>query len=152
VAGCTYTNTAFDGASYQTLWPDGNTALHPTPLQFSSPETGQNYDVQYSRAGFETDLPAIEAGCNGVTGAGCTLIPTTDAGTPAAFYPFYTTTNTSGGCVWQFGNNIPGQISNYGDNAQYGSLLALSYTTDNGGSASFYNDFRNTIDNPCPAG
>ncbi len=37
VPGCTGTNDpGFDGASYLPLWPDGNTALHPTPVRFTS--------------------------------------------------------------------------------------------------------------------
>ena len=55
VAGCSFTNTGFDGASYQRLWPNGNTKVHPTPFQFSSPETGPGYSVQYAQAAFETD-------------------------------------------------------------------------------------------------
>jgi hypothetical protein len=152
VAGCTNTNTGFDGASYQRLWPDGNTNSHPTPFQFTSPETGPGYNVQYSQIGFETDLPATEGTCNPLTGAGCTLIPETDQAQPAAFYPFYTTTNTTGGCVWQFGNDIPGEISDFGQNGQYGNLLQLNYTQKGGSSANFYQDFRNVINNPCAQG
>jgi hypothetical protein len=152
VQGCTFTNTGFDGASYQRLWPDGNTAQHPTPFQVSSPRTGPRYSVQYQKAVFETDLPAIESACNPTTGVGCTLIPQTDLNQPAAFYPFFTSTNTRHGCVWQFGNNIPGQISNFGQNAQYGSLLALSSTQIGGKAANFFQDFRNILpNNPCPA-
>jgi hypothetical protein len=152
VAGCTYTNTGFDGASYQPLWPDGNTALHPTALQFSSPKSGPNYNVQYKQVGFEADLPAIEfTTCNTSTGEGCTLIPTTDEGEPAAFYPFYTTNPSPNGCVWEFGNNIPGQISNFGENAQYGTLLSQTYT-QGAGFINQINDFRNVISNPCEQG
>ncbi len=153
VAGCTNTNTGFDGASYQPLWPDGNTRLHPTPFQFSSPETGRNYNVQYQQAALEADLPDIETNtCNRTTGVGCTLIPTTDTGQPAAFYPFYSTTRAHG-CVWQFGNNIPGEITNFGGNAQWGSLLQLPYTTTGGAVSLRYNDFRNIFrGNPCTQG
>jgi len=152
VQGCTFTNTGFDGASYQRLWPDGNTAQHPTPFQVSSPRTGPGYSVQYQKAVFETDLPAIESTCDPVKGTGCTLIPQTDLNQPAAFYPFFSSTSTRHGCVWQFGNNIPGQISSFGQNAQYGSLLALSYTQQGGKAANFFQDFRNILpNNPCPA-
>jgi len=151
VQGCSFTNSGFDGASYQRLWPNGNTKVHPTPFQFTSPLTGSKYNVQYSQAGFEADLPAIESGCNPATGVGCTLIPQTDEGTPAAFYPFYTTTMKGGhGCVWQFGNDIPGEISNYGQNGQYGTLLQQSFTNPGGSSSALYFDFRNLIPNPCP--
>jgi hypothetical protein len=152
VNGCTYTNTGFDGASYQKLWPDGNLRDHPAPFQFTSPTTGPGYRQQYQRAALETDLPAIESTCNTATGAGCTLIPQTDLKQPAAFYPFYSITNTRHGCVWQFGNRIPGQITDFGRNAGYGSLLALSYTQKGGSSANLYQDFRNIlVTNPCPA-
>jgi hypothetical protein len=151
VTGCTYTNTGFDGASYQPLWPNGNTTMHPTPFQFSSPETGAKYNEQYSQAGFEADLPAIESTCDVSTGAGCTLIPQTDEGTPAQFYPFYTITKKGGGgCVWQFGNDIPGEVTDFGQNAEYGTLLQQSYTNVGGSSSDQYLDFRNIITNPCP--
>jgi hypothetical protein len=149
VSGCAYTNTGFDGASYQRLWPDGNRAQHPTPFQFTSPLTGAGYNRQYSTVGFETDLPATESTCNTATGAGCTLIPQTDSGAPAAFYPFYTTAKVGGRCYWQFGNDIPGEISNFGQNAQYGTLLQQSYTNVGGSSSPSYEDFRNIISNPC---
>jgi hypothetical protein len=153
VSGCTFTNSAFDGVSYQPLWPDGNTALHPSPFRFSSPQTGPNYNVQYEHSALEADLPDIESTCNTETKVGCTLIPTTDQGTPAAFYPFYTTSHGSSGCVWEFGNNIPGEISNFGAHDQYGSLLPQTYTTQGGGSRVFYNDFQNLLSsNPCPHG
>ena len=149
VNGCTFTNSGFDGASYQRLWPDGRMS-HPTAFQFTSPLTGPGYNQQYSQIGFETDLPATESTCNSNTGTGCTLIPQTDAGTPAAFYPFYTTTNVDGHCYWQFGSDIPGETSDFGQNAQYGTLLQQSYTNVGGGSSASYNDFRNIINNPCP--
>jgi hypothetical protein len=151
VAGCTYTNVGFDGASYQRIWPDGNTTLHPTPFRFSSPETGPDYNVQYSQAAFETDLPAVESTCNGVTGVGCTLIPQDDDGQPAAFYPFYTTSSRSDGCVWEIGNDIPGETNDFGQNAQYGTLLQLDYTSGHT-TGVFYEDFRQIISNPCPQG
>jgi hypothetical protein len=149
VPGCTFTNSGFDGASYQKLWPDGNTKSHPTAFQFTSPLTGAGDTVPYSQVGFETDLPATEPTCDPFTGLGCTLIPQTDLGEPAAFYPFYSITTSAGRCVWQFGNDIPGEISNFGQNAQYGTLLQLSYTQPGGSTINAYQDFRNIIPNPC---
>lgn len=153
VQGCTDTNDpGFDGVSYQPLWPDGNTNLHPTPIQFSSPLTGAGYNVQYNRTAFETDLPNIEIPCNGNTGAGCTLIPQTDDGQPAVFYPFYSIRNVEGQCVWQFGNHIPGNKNDFGQNAEYGTLLALTFTNTGGGPITAYVDFRQIYSkNPCPA-
>jgi hypothetical protein len=154
--GCTDTNTGFDGVAYHAVWPDGNTALHPTPLQFTSPLTGSDYTQQYDRAGLEADLPRIEFNtCDRRTGAGCTLIPTDDEGQPAQFYPYFSTTTSGGGCVWQLGGAIPGTTNNFGGNAGYGPLLKLTYLAFGGGGATIqrYNDFRNVFStNPCPAG
>jgi hypothetical protein len=155
VTGCTFTNLGFDGVSYTPVWPDGNTKLHPTSFLFSSPETGPHYNIQYKHAAFDTDLPVNEAAngeCNTTTGAGCTLIPLTDSGTPAEFYPWYTTSSTSTGCMWSFGNDgIPNMISDFGNNQQYGPLFAQTYTTMGGGSNVQLNVFQNTLPhNPCP--
>ena len=155
VSGCTFTNTGFDGASYQRLWPNGNTRLHPTPFRFTSPTTGPFYTKQYSQIGFEADLPDIEQPiCNRLTGVGCTLIPQTDAGLPAVFYPFYSTTKikTALGCYWQFGNDIPGEISNFGQNGQYGTLLQQSYTQTGGSTAGALQRFPQHHSQPVPAG
>jgi hypothetical protein len=164
VQGCTETNTGFDGISYQPVWPDGNTNLHPTSLLFNSPRFGSNYDQAYSRTAFEADLPRIESNtCNRTTGAGCTLIPTTDDGAPAAFYPFFSTTSIKDDaangpdneaertCNWQFGGSIPGSTNEFGQNTQYGSLLNLTYLAFGGGGATIqrFNDFRGVIPNPC---
>jgi hypothetical protein len=119
--------------------------------------------------GFEADLPRIETNtCNRITGVGCTLIPTTDKGTPAAFYPFYSAfqggfpgehvtraahDGGDGGCVWGFGNDMPGG-NDLGRNAQYGSLLTTTYLAFGGGGATIQriNNFRQILPNPCLAG
>ena len=162
INGCTDTNTGFDNLAYQSVWPDGNTALHPTSVLFSSPTTGGR---QYDRVAFEADLPRIESPgpCNRSTGAGCTLIPQTDDGAPADFYPFFSITrahagdpqakHNGGDCFWQFGNHIPGSANDFGQNAQYGTLLQSTYIAFGGGGASTtrYNNFRQILNNPCPA-
>ncbi len=156
VSGCTYTNTGFDGSSYQPIWPDGNTALHPEPIMFSSPLTGPHYNVNYPRMGFEADLPAIEQTCDPFTGAGCTLIPTTDSGTPAAFYPYFSAipARRSGhGCVWALGSTLPG-ANDFGGNAQYGSLLFSTFLAFGGGGSTVNvtQNFHQTLQpNPCRA-
>jgi hypothetical protein len=157
VNGCTDTNTGFDGFDYQPVWPDGNRALHPEPVRFSSPLTGALDAVDYSRVGFEADLPRIESTCNRTTGAGCTLIPTTDKGTPAAFYPFFSALRQGGQgneCLWAFGNDLPGASTDFGRNAQYGSLLTTTYLQFGGGGATVdrINNFRQILRNPCLAG
>jgi hypothetical protein len=151
INGCTETNTGFDGLSYQSVWPDGNQKLHPEPILFSSPRTGAGDSVPYSRVGFEADLPAIETGtCNRTTGAGCTLIPITDTGQPAAFYPFFSTVGSQT-CQWAFGNDQPNTTNDFGKNAQWGSLLPSTYLAFGGGGSTVVriNDFRNIISNPC---
>jgi hypothetical protein len=160
INGCTDTNTGFDSLGYQPVWPDGNTKLHPQPILFSSPRTGPDDTVNYSRVGFEANLPRIESTCNRSTGAGCTLIPTTDKGAPAAFYPFFSAFQNgvrdeqgNGGCVWAFGNHLPG-ATDFGRNAQYGSLLNTTYLSFGGGGTTIQriNNFRQIISNPCSAG
>ncbi len=167
VSGCANfgaVNQGFDGVPYQTLWPDGNTSLRPTAIKFSSPLTGASYTVQYNRVAFEADLPRIEnaAVCDRFNGVGCTLIPTTDDPAPggvgfqpAVFYPFYSIGSTAGvGCTWRLGNHLPGSSNDFGQNAQYGTLLNLTYTAFGGGGAptTRYNDFRNIMSsNPCKA-
>jgi hypothetical protein len=156
--------TGFDSLPYQLLWPDGNTALHPTALQFTSPITGPGFN--YSRMAFEADLPRIEApdvdgNCNRTTGANCTLIPLTDDGQPVNFYPFFSIHKSSfesrrsdfAGCSWLIGNDVPGLTTNdFGKNAQYGSLLFLNYLVFGGGGATLVrtNDFQHILNNPCP--
>jgi hypothetical protein len=152
VQGCTDTNTGFDGLDYQPVWPDDNTGLHPTSVLFTSPRFGSDYSQTYDRIAFEADLPRIESNtCNRSTGAGCTLIPTTDDGAPAAFYPFFSTTSMSDACNWQFGGSIPRSTDEFGQNSQYGSLLLLTYLAFGGGGATLhrFNDFRGVIPNPC---
>lgn len=156
INGCTDTNTGFDSLGYQPVWPDGNTALHPQPILFSSPLTGPDNSVNYSRVAFEADLPRIETNtCNRSTGAGCTLIPTTDSGVPAAFYPFFSAFQHglgNGTCLWAFGNQLPG-ANDFGRNSQYGSLLSSTYLAFGKGGATIQriNNFRQIIANPCPA-
>jgi len=155
--GCTDTNTGFDGTNYTPVWPDGNTTLHPTSYQISSPLSGIAYNQAYGRMAFEVDLPDIESTafggpCDRATGQGCTIIPGTDDGQPAQFYPFFSTAATTAGCVWQFGNHIPGSTNDFGRNSQYGTLLNANYIQFGGGGATLtrYNVFRNILSqNPC---
>ncbi|PZS28424.1 MAG: hypothetical protein DLM59_14800 [Pseudonocardiales bacterium] len=157
VGGCLDTNAGFDGQSYQKLWPDGNLNLHPSPIIFTSPKTGPTYSTNYSRIGFEADLPRIETqdsspgnNCDRATGAGCTRIPLTDDHTPAAFYPWFSSGQALGGCAWTIGQHVPGFSTNdYGANNQWGPLLSLAYTDIGGGVVNRFNDFRRILANPC---
>jgi hypothetical protein len=160
ISGCTDTNTGFDSLPYQPVWPDGNRALHPQPFLFSSPLTGPGDSVNYSRVAFEADLPRIEGGQCRLAGVGCQLFPTTDKGTPAAFYPFFSAFQNgigdeqgNNGCVWAFGNHLRG-ANDLGRNAQYGPPLQSTYLKLGGGGSTvqFFNDFRQVMANPCLAG
>jgi hypothetical protein len=164
INGCNGQNTpGFDGTSYLKDWPDGNTFLHPTPELFSSPLTGSFFNVNYSTAAIEGDQPAIEAPqagghCNVVTGAGCTIVPPTDDGVPATFYPFFSITRSfpfGGNCRWFIGNVVPGLTGNdFGGVSQYGTLLPLQFLAfgGKGATVTVFNDFQNNLGrNPCPA-
>jgi hypothetical protein len=162
VSGCNGTNApGFDGSSYQADWPDGNTFLHPTAQLFSSPRTGKDFQSNYSQVALETDTARIEASdlgglCNTSTGAGCTLVPPTDDGSPAAFYPFFSITSSHrpGGCRWFIGNDVPGQTANdFGGVSQYGTLLPLQYLVNgaHGATTTRFNDYQQVLrGNPCP--
>ena len=159
VNGCLSGNRGFDGPSYQRDWPNGNTSLHPAPALFSSPATGTRYNVSYPRTAIEADTPRVESNsgtCNQSSGTGCTLLPVTDDGQPATFYPFFSITSRtrSGGCRWFLGDNVPGlTASDFGGIFQYGSLLPQQYLTPGGGGATetLFNDFQQAFThNPCP--
>ncbi len=152
VSGCTDSNTGFDGVAYKRLWPDGN-PNHPTSILFSSPLTGEDYNRNYARSAFETDLPDLEFPTCSIVKAvdpGCTLIPVTDDGTPADFYPYYSARERGEQCLWQIGGAIP-DSNLFGKNAQYGTLLAQVHLITGGHGATHvvYPDFNKTIDNPC---
>jgi len=165
VSGCEGTNVpGWDGTSYQPLWPDGNTRLHPTAELFTSPLTGRFFSENYSAAALESDTPRNEdpefggfGMCNRTTGTGCTIVPTTDDNQPAAFYPFFSITSSHrpGGCRWFIGNVVPGQTANdFGGVSQYGTLFPQTYLVFGGGGAThtLIDDFQNNLGtNPCPA-
>jgi hypothetical protein len=103
----------FDGSSYIKDWPDGS-PNHPSSFAYVGPfSKGKSYP----KIQFETDALGSENNCDPTTGAGCTVPP---AG--AKFYPFWTLGHGSLGCVWNFGDVIPGQTTNtFGADAQYGT-------------------------------
>jgi hypothetical protein len=158
VNGCEFTNVGFDGTSYHRTWPNGDRSMRPTPILFSSPTTGASFADQYQRVGFETDTPRIEASdfggsCDRLTGEGCTLVPKTDDGTRATFYPWFSTGLSGGSCMWTIGQHVPGFSTNdYGGVSQYGQLLRLNYLLVPGaGIVKRFNDYRRVLStNPCP--
>ena len=159
IGGCIATDNDFDGVPYQKTWPGSlidpavDAALNPRSILFSSPTF--NGGLNYSRVGFEADLPRIEAAdfggiCNRTTGAGCSNPP------PGSnFYPFYSTrSNGTVGCFWQLGGaNIPGTTNTFGGNssAEFGPLLFLDYPGPGFTPIHRTNDFRQVLpSNPCP--
>ena len=58
--------------------------------------------------------------------------------------------NMGGDCYWQLGDHVPGSTSDFGQQAQWGNLLNLTYTDLGGHPTTRYNDFRKTLNsNPC---
>ena len=116
----------FDGQSYLPDWPDGS-PNHPTTFQYIGPFTtgGHTYPlVQY-----ETDAAGSENLCTVATGVGCTVPPI-----GAKFYPFWSLSPLSGrmgghsaGCVWNFGNDQPNTVLDFGRDAQYGTPNLARY-------------------------
>jgi hypothetical protein len=111
----------FDGTSYQKDWPDGS-PNHPTSFQYAGPF--QINGRPYPTVQYETDLGASEILCNVVTGAGCTVPPKGGA----TFYPFWSLGAFNGqignrtlGCLWNFGNDQPNTLLDFGKDAQYGT-------------------------------
>jgi len=157
IGGCANTNVpGFDGTSYLEDWPDGVHTNRPTPIEFTSFKTGEDYASNYTQAGFENDLPRVEqgiAGCDPFTATGCTKLPTTDDGSAAPFYPYFTISSTSAGCTWVYGNTVAGlTTNNFGKNNQYGTYdTGVDYTGAGGVPFAKADDFRNIVANPCPA-
>ena len=180
VGGCLGEDDDFDGVPYQLVWPGTfksakqDRLLHSQSVQFTSPvfkgredddnegEDKEGEASEYSRVGFETDLPRIEFSttppcqrfisnpADPSPGSGCVNPP---PGAP--FYPFYSTARgeETEGCVWHLGGAyIPGTTNTFGGNstAEFGSLLPLAYPAKNGAPSFRYNDFRRVLNtNPC---
>jgi len=156
---CTAADEDWDGQAYRLDWPGTNPnpvvdrALHPSPVLFTSPLThGRNY----STVAFETDLPGIEVDgaqanppfCDVNTGANCV-----DPPVGAAFYPFFSTTNRSGGCTWQEGGKyIPGTVNDFGGSSttEFGPLLKVLFPEAGFTQANVFVDFNSgNLRNPC---
>jgi hypothetical protein len=145
--GCRDSNVpGFDGVSYHRYWPDGSNK-RPTAVLFSSPHTGSRYSRTYPQFAFEVDLPNIEPACHESTGAGCVNPPVTDDGSPAAFFPYFSTATVSASstaCHWGFGSTLPNTINSFGGSSkEFGPLYKLASWTfgGHGTSRSLYFDF-----------
>ncbi len=145
----------FDSYSYLFDWPGtgpnpaADSWLHPQPIRISSPVSSPPGGLlrNYQQAAFEADLPYLESGCDGSTGAGCVNPPD-----GAEFYPIYTTGTIGafmdGGCIWQFGGAaIRGSTDIFGGSSatEYMNPLKLDYP-----GFSAFADFNSVLDNnPC---
>jgi hypothetical protein len=110
----------YDGQSYLADWPNGSRNF-PTTFQYIGPFTKGGHT--YPKIQFETDTAGSQALCNVMTGVGCTAPPIS-----AKFYPFWSLSPLFGGmgghsavCVWNFGNDQPNTLRDFGRDAQYGS-------------------------------
>ena len=111
VGGCTDSDLLHHGPSYQAVWPDG-TASHPASLVLGSPDdrgvgplsaptsTSTTYNLGYKTITFQTT-----------------------EGTNGAFYPFWSQIGAGVNCVFNFGNDNPGETNNFGKKAQYGTSI-----------------------------
>ena len=156
ISGCQGTNTGFDGVPYQPLWPDGS-STRAGSFFFSSPLTGEDYNKQYAQIAFAADLPLIEniQGCDVFTGNSCSIIPRTDDGKTAAFYPYFSIGSKNGACQWTFGTDVRGfTVNDFGKNAQYGDLIQLQFLAfgGNGSILTIFGAYTGFHPNPCPAG
>lgn len=158
IGGCAATNYGFDGTSYLDDWPNGQ-PNRGTPVLFSSPLTGTLYNQNYDQLTLAGSQPFIEfgggqQGCSIYTMTGCTLLPRTDSGTTAAFYPYFYTTHLRG-CTWGEGTDFRRlTVSDFGKQAQYGGYnTGVWYTGRNGTPYTFASNFLSAFPaNPCPAG
>jgi hypothetical protein len=107
----------FDGNSYIADWPDGS-PNHPTSYRYAGPFDAQGNPYPYVQ--IETNVAASENDCDVVGGTGCTVVPR-----GAAFYPYWSIGKQQGGgsgCVWNFGNTIPGvTVNDLGRQSGYGT-------------------------------
>ena len=115
----------FDGQSYQPDWPNGS-PNRPTSFQYAGPFTYGGHT--YPKVQFESDIGGSSNLCNVTTGAGCTVPPIS-----AKFYPFWSLGkyealgSYTAACVWNFGNNLPNTVKNFGGDAQYGTPDVARY-------------------------
>ncbi len=159
IGGClgeSPTDDDYDGVPYQDTWPGTGTpavdrATKPEPILFTSPLI--HGAVPFNRVAFEADLPRIEDNgtlatpCDRTTGANCVNPPP-----GARFYPFYSTRDIAGTCVWQLGGGtMPGTVNTFGGSSttEFGALLPVPYPTTGNTVVTRINDFRRVLPNPC---
>jgi hypothetical protein len=74
----------------------------------------------------------------------------------AQFYPFFTTGQSGGSCIWQEGGNfIPGTTRHFGGSSttEFGGLLRTVYPEAGFTTQTLINNFNSgDMSNPCPVG
>jgi len=113
----------FDGNSYWADWPTGTTPTATLPSTFVQrpPRTlGRTYGQFF----IQTDAALSEPTCTGTSG--CEVPP---PNAPGKFYPYFSRTQSSEGCVIEFGNVTGPGVLTYGQDAQYGTnqIATLGY-------------------------
>lgn len=156
VGGCIASNYGFDGPPYLDDWPNGS-KNRPTPILFSSPLTGEHFNINYAQNALVAPLPFDEFGggnqpCDIFARTGCTKLPVTDQGTPAQLYPCFYTTKVNG-CSWGEDTDVPGlTVNDFGKLDQYGSYDQGVYYTSPTGPFSYSSVFMQTFPrNECQA-
>jgi hypothetical protein len=123
----------FDGQSYVADWPNGSPD-YPTSFQYAGPFTLGGHP--YPQVQFETDVGGSSSLCDTSTGSGCTappagakFYPSWSLGRPAMFRHHAETTvgGHRAGCVWNFGNDQPRTVADFGKDAQYGTPNIARY-------------------------
>src|SRR5256884_7285995 len=171
IGGCLDIDGDFDGVSYNFTWPGSisnpvaDRLLNPRSFLFTSPTVhGRNFtsmafesDISRNESddtAFRVDTPCQRHVLNPSDpspGTGCVNPPPN-----SVFYPFYSTRQVGGTCMWQEGGPyIPGTTNKFGGSAhaEYGPLRVISYPTSPFGAVTKrLNDFRRNLSTmPCPA-
>jgi hypothetical protein len=106
---------------YRGSWPTGPAPTSRVPSSFveSFPTTNGQ---QYSQFHFQTDIALSEYECGGgfyagaaSSAAGCTVPPQG----PGDFYPYWSQSQSYGGCALEFGN-VSADVTTFGQDKQYG--------------------------------
>jgi hypothetical protein len=113
---------------YRGAWPTGPapTSVDPSSFVESFPTTNGQ---QYSQFHFQTDIALSEFECGGgnyanasSSAAGCTVPPQG----PGDFYPYWSQSQSYGGCTLEFGN-VSADVTTFGQDKQYGTDQFAKY-------------------------
>ena len=121
----------FDGQSYLPDWPNGSKNF-PTTFQYAGPFTVGGHT--YPQVQFETDVGGSSNLCDVDTGPAARSrrsAPSSTRSGRSARPPRRPPTAILGGhntgCVWNFGNDQPKTVADFGKDAQYGTPNVARY-------------------------